>query len=67
LSLLLTAVIGFAVTWAGLVAAFYWPYPLGFFVTSFAFAGFLLAHAARRVATALADRSGSATIPAGAA
>jgi zinc/manganese transport system permease protein len=45
--LLLTVLIGFAATWGGLVAAYYSPYPLGFFVTSFAFAGFLLAHAAR--------------------
>jgi zinc/manganese transport system permease protein len=52
LSLLLTVVVGFAVTWAGLVAAFYQPYPLGFFVTSFAFALFLLAHGVRAVARA---------------
>ncbi|MFC1418362.1 metal ABC transporter permease [Streptacidiphilus cavernicola] len=55
-SLLLTVAIGFAVTWAGLVAAFYWPYPLGFFVTTFAFAAFLLAHAARALAAATARR-----------
>jgi zinc/manganese transport system permease protein len=46
-SLALSVGIGFAVTWLGLVAAFYWPCPLGFFVTSFAFAAFLAAHAAR--------------------
>ncbi|MFC1433933.1 metal ABC transporter permease [Streptacidiphilus sp. N1-3] len=47
LSLALSVLIGFAVTWLGLVAAFYWPYPLGFFVTSFAFAAFLAAHTVR--------------------
>ncbi len=50
LSLLLTLLLGFGATWAGLIAAWYWPYPLGFFVTSFAFAGYLLAHAARLLA-----------------
>ncbi|RAG84127.1 metal ABC transporter permease [Streptacidiphilus pinicola] len=53
LSLLLTAVLGFTVTWAGLVAGFYWNYPLGFFVTSFAFGLFLLAHGARFAARAV--------------
>jgi zinc/manganese transport system permease protein len=45
-SLLLTVIIGFAVTWAGLTAAFYSPYPIGFWVTSFAFAVYLAAQAA---------------------
>jgi zinc/manganese transport system permease protein len=69
-SLLLTVVLGFAVTWAGLVAAFYWPYPLGFFVTSFAFGLFLLAHGARFAARALErrrDASGPAVLAGGAA
>ena len=55
----LTAAIGFTVTWAGLVAAFYSPYPLGFFVTSFAFAALLLAHAVR----ALAGAAGRSRVP----
>ena len=66
LSLLLTVLIGFAVTWLGLVAAFYWPYPLGFFVTTFAFAGFLAAHAARALQGVRA-RSGGTLLQAGAA
>ncbi|MDX6430843.1 MAG: zinc/manganese transport system permease protein [Streptosporangiaceae bacterium] len=37
LSLLLTVAIGGLVTWAGLVAAYYSPYPIGFYVTTFAF------------------------------
>jgi len=44
-SLLLTVVIGFLVTWAGLTAAFYSPYPIGFWVTTFAFAVYLAAQA----------------------
>jgi zinc/manganese transport system permease protein len=42
--LLLTVVTGWLVTWAGLTAAFYSPYPIGFYVTSFAFAAYLAAH-----------------------
>jgi zinc/manganese transport system permease protein len=42
--LLLTVVIGWVVTWAGLTGAFYSPYPIGFYVTSFAFAAYLAAH-----------------------
>lgn len=45
-SLVLTVVIGWAVTWAGLIAAYYSPYPIGFYVTSFAFAAYLAAHIA---------------------
>jgi zinc/manganese transport system permease protein len=44
--LLLAVVIGFVVTWAGLTAAFYSPYPIGFWVTTFAFAVYLAAQAA---------------------
>ena len=45
-SLVLTVVIGWAVTWAGLIAAYYSSYPIGFYVTSFAFAAYLAAHIA---------------------
>jgi zinc/manganese transport system permease protein len=45
-SLAVTVVIGWAVTWAGLMAAYYSPYPIGFYVTTFAFAAYLAAHAA---------------------
>jgi zinc/manganese transport system permease protein len=47
LSLLLAVFIGLAVTWLGLAIAYYTPYPIGFYVTSFAFAGYLGAHAWR--------------------
>lgn len=47
LGLGLAALFGFAATWAGLVAAYYSPYPLGFFVTSFAFGGYLVARGVR--------------------
>jgi zinc/manganese transport system permease protein len=44
-SLVIAVVIGWLVSWLGLIAAFYSPYPIGFWVTSFAFAAYLAAHA----------------------
>lgn len=41
--LLLSVLIALAVTWLGESAAYFSPYPIGFWVTTFAFAGFLLA------------------------
>lgn len=46
-SLALTLVIGLAVTWLGLALAYYSIYPVGFYVTSLAFAAYLLARGAR--------------------
>ncbi|MEU5300929.1 metal ABC transporter permease [Streptomyces noursei] len=43
LSLALAVLLALAATWLGLTAAYYSPYPLGFFVTSFAFAGYVIA------------------------
>jgi zinc/manganese transport system permease protein len=43
LSIMLTVVIGLTVTWTSLLVAFYSPYPIGFFITTFAFAGYSLA------------------------
>jgi zinc/manganese transport system permease protein len=48
LSLGLTVGIGLAVTWLGLAVAYFTPYPLGFFVTTFAFAAYIGAALARR-------------------
>ncbi|MDB5179138.1 MAG: ABC-type transporter, integral rane subunit [Patescibacteria group bacterium] len=50
LSITLAVAIGLAVTWLSLIVAFYSPYPLGFFITTFAFAGYLLALIWRRSA-----------------
>jgi zinc/manganese transport system permease protein len=49
LSLTLSALLALAVTWGGLVAAYYSPYPIGFFVTTFAFAVYVAARLARTV------------------
>ncbi|MFF2080812.1 metal ABC transporter permease [Kitasatospora sp. NPDC058162] len=46
-SLALAVLIGFASCWLGLIAAYYQPYPLGFFVTTIAFTGYVLAHLGR--------------------
>lgn len=43
LSLGVTVAIAVGVTWAGLAVAYYSPYPIGFFITTFAFAGYVLA------------------------
>ncbi|RLU81788.1 ABC transporter [Streptomyces griseocarneus] len=55
-SLPLAVVLALGATWAGLTAAYYSPYPLGFFVTSFAFAGYVLALGARALRAALPGR-----------
>jgi zinc/manganese transport system permease protein len=52
LGLQLSVAIALLVTWLGLGAAYFSPYPIGFFITTFAFAGWVLANlgaaAARR-------------------
>jgi zinc/manganese transport system permease protein len=42
-ALALTIAIGLTVTWLGLSVAYYTPFPVGFYVTSFAFAGYVAA------------------------
>jgi zinc/manganese transport system permease protein len=41
LSLLITVLIGLLVTWIGLAAAYFTPYPIGFFVTGLAFTAYV--------------------------
>jgi zinc/manganese transport system permease protein len=50
-SIALSVGIAVAVTWLGLAAAYYSPYPIGFFVTTFGFALFALAQIATRLAS----------------
>ncbi|WP_405725757.1 hypothetical protein OG607_21490 [Streptomyces sp. NBC_01537] len=50
LSLALSVLIALAVTWLGLVTAYYSPYPIGFYVTTFAFAAYVLANPIRSIA-----------------
>jgi zinc/manganese transport system permease protein len=46
-ALALTIVVGLVVTWLGLSVAYYTPFPVGFFITSFAFAGYVSAQTVR--------------------
>lgn len=50
--LLLSALLAVLFTWAGLVIAYYVPYPVGFFITTIAFGSYLVA----RAGSALAGR-----------
>ena len=43
-SLALAVVLGLAVTWLGLAISYFSPYPVGFWITSVAFAAYLVAH-----------------------
>lgn len=56
-SALLTVVIGLGVTWIGLGIAYYSPYPIGFWISSVAFIGYVLARAARALRTAVPRRA----------
>jgi zinc/manganese transport system permease protein len=60
----LTIALGLIVVWLALAAAYYSVYPVGFFVTTFGFAAYLLA-AAGRAAAARSRRSRIAASPAG--
>jgi zinc/manganese transport system permease protein len=51
LGMLFGALIGLVVVWLALAFAYFTPYPLGFYVTSFAFAGFALATGWARAAS----------------
>jgi zinc/manganese transport system permease protein len=50
-SFALTIAIGLVVVWLGLSAAYYSIYPVGFFITTFGFAGYVLATAGRTAGT----------------
>jgi zinc/manganese transport system permease protein len=71
LSLALSAGIAVTVTWLGLTAAYYSPYPIGFWVTTFAFGAYVLARLAglaagrvRRLAPSRLPAAGPAGGPA---
>lgn len=59
-SLLSSVLIAVTVTWAALIAAYYSPYPIGFYVTTFAFAAYVLARLAHVAGQALARRAPAA-------
>jgi zinc/manganese transport system permease protein len=53
-SLLLTVILGVAITWIGLALAYFFNYPVGFYVTTVAFAVYVVA----RLGRALSNRPG---------
>jgi zinc/manganese transport system permease protein len=61
LSLALTVLIGLLVTWVGLAVAYFTPYPIGFYITTFAFAGYVGAHIARHAVPILRARLSRST------
>jgi zinc/manganese transport system permease protein len=63
-ALALTIAIGLIVTWLGLGVAYYTPFPVGFFVTSFAFAGYVGAQVVHH-APSRWRASGTPTTPTG--
>ncbi|MCA1221708.1 metal ABC transporter permease [Streptomyces sp. 8L] len=60
-SLVLSVVIAVAVTWAGLIVAYYSPYPVGFYVTTFAFGVLVLARGGQYVHGRFGRRTGART------
>ena len=46
-SLLLTVLIGVLITWVGLALAYFYDYPVGFYITSVAFGVYVIARVAR--------------------
>jgi zinc/manganese transport system permease protein len=65
-SLALAVVLALVVTWGGLTASYFSPYPIGFWVTTFAFGLYLVANAPRlvRAATQASRTSRGAGAPA---
>jgi zinc/manganese transport system permease protein len=56
LSLLLTVLIGLVVSWVGFAFAYFTSYPIGFYITTFAFGAYVLAYLVRGAGPALAAR-----------
>jgi len=66
-SLVLTVLLGIAITWVGLALAYFYNYPVGFYLTAVAFSVYLIAKLARAVIdhpTLLHGRSRPAEAPA---
>jgi zinc/manganese transport system permease protein len=61
-SLLLSVAIGVLVTWAGLALAYFYGYPVGFYITTAAFATYVIVRVARELADRSAERRAVAHI-----
>ncbi len=55
-AVLVAVILALLFTWAGLAAGYAYPYPVGFFITTFAFASYVLVRGGRFVRTALLRR-----------
>jgi zinc/manganese transport system permease protein len=64
LSLLLTICLALTATWLGLAAAYYEPYPVGFFITTIAFTLYLLAHLTNHLRRRLEHHRAATTLEA---
>jgi zinc/manganese transport system permease protein len=60
----ISVAIGVAVTWIGLVLAYYTPYPTGAYITSLSFGAYLVARVVRVVAGRARSGGGRAVVPA---
>jgi len=56
---LLSAILAVIFTWAGLTVAYYVPYPVGFFITTFAFGSYLIARIVSAAGPAIRARQAS--------
>ncbi len=63
----LSVLLALLATWSGLIAAYFSPYPAGFFITTFAFAAYLLARLAQTVRGRLTRPGANAAHMSGAA
>jgi zinc/manganese transport system permease protein len=61
-SFAITILLGLAIVWLGLAAAYFSVYPVGFFMTTFGFAGYVLAVAGRIALTRITRRRGAAAL-----
>ena len=59
----LSVAIGLGVTWAGLAIAYWSPYPIGFWITTLAFAAYVVAHVAMLVTDRRARRVRRVRVP----
>ena len=61
-AVLVAVILALLFTWAGLAAGYAYPYPVGFFITTFAFASYVLVRGGRFARTALLRRQRQAQL-----
>lgn len=63
--IILSVALALLVTWSGIIVAYFTPYPVGFYITSFAFAAYLLARLIRFAMRRRAEPRHAAPLPVG--